>query len=393
MSRQTVGVVVPAAGRGARFGSGENKIWALVGGRPIIAHTLAALSVTDDVGPIVVVASAGEVERVADLAGQFGKVVCVVPGGATRSESVLEGLQALPGEVQTVLVHDAARPFVSADLVRRVVDGVVAYGACVPALPITDTVKSVSPVGGITGTLDRSQLRTVQTPQGARLSMLMGAYGHLGERAALATDEAGLLEMAGHSVHTVEGDRDNLKVTEPGDLARARARYSATRERRTGFGYDVHTLVENRDLWLGGVLVPHSRGLLGHSDADVLIHAVCDAILGAACLGDIGRLFPDTDPAHQDRPSLEFLREVRDRIALDGWRVVHVDVALAAEAPKVSPHRAAMAGAMATALDTTPGIINIKATTNEGMGFVGRAEGIACWAVATIERRGDEDCL
>jgi 2-C-methyl-D-erythritol 2,4-cyclodiphosphate synthase len=217
----------------------------------------------------------------------------------------------------------------------------------------------------------------------------------LGPGVAAATDEASILEAAGYPVHVVEGEAANLKVTRPGDIERAAAALGVDLasekpepafEIRTGFGYDVHSFAEGRTLWLGGVQIPYGRGLSGHSDADVLLHAVCDALLGAASMGDIGVLFPDTDAAHKDRPSIEFVQEVRRRLDTEGWRISNVDVALLAEEPRIGPYRERMTAVIADGLMIAPTQINLKATTSEKMGFVGRKEGMACWAVATLTR-------
>jgi 2-C-methyl-D-erythritol 4-phosphate cytidylyltransferase/2-C-methyl-D-erythritol 2,4-cyclodiphosphate synthase len=405
----TVGVVVPAAGRGSRFGSPENKVWSSVAGRTVLEWTLSTFQAHPEVDVIVVVGAAEEVERLQEATSSFGKVTAVVAGGASRQESVGNGLVALPAGCDVVLVHDAARPAVSRELISRVIEGAVENGAAVPGLRISDTVKRVSGEGLIAETVPREELRTVQTPQGARLADLRAAYEKLGPAVAQATDEAGVLEAAGFTVRMVEGDPANLKVTHPGDLERVAAslqrsngvmEYGSTGETayhshtptlphsRTGFGYDVHAFAEGRPLWLGGVHIPHARGLAGHSDADVLLHAVCDALLGAAAMGDIGVLFPDTDAAHKDRPSIEFLQEVTRRLAAAGWQIVNVDVALLAEEPRIGPYRPQMTAVIADGLHIAPTHVNIKATTSEGLGFVGRREGIACWAVATLTRGG-----
>jgi 2-C-methyl-D-erythritol 4-phosphate cytidylyltransferase/2-C-methyl-D-erythritol 2,4-cyclodiphosphate synthase len=391
-----VGVIVPAAGRGSRLGSAENKIWLVAAGRPLIAWSLLAFQTHPAIDSIVVAGAAHELDRLRDVCAGFDKVGWVVEGGSTRAESVRNGLAALLESCDLVLVHDAARPAVSQDIVSRVLDGVSAHGAALPGLPVTDTLKRVDSANLITDTVSRDGLWTVQTPQGAMTANLRAAYERLGPRVAEMTDEASILEAAGYQVAIVEGAESNLKVTRPGDLERVIATLSdqaATEpespkvpEIRTGFGYDVHQFAEGRPLWLGGVEIPHPRGLAGHSDADVLLHAVCDALLGAAALGDIGVLFPDTDSAHKDRASIEFVREVRRRLDEGGWRIVNVDIALLAEEPRVGPFRTQITAVIADGLSIAPTQVNIKATTSEKMGFVGRREGIACWALATISR-------
>lgn len=404
-----VGAVVPAAGHGTRFGSAENKIWASIGGRTLLEWTLTALQSHPRIDGIVLVGAQDELERLRESAAAFEKVFAVVAGGATRQESVGRGLAALPEACEIVLVHDAARPGVSQALISRVLEAAERHGAAIPGLPVGDTLKRVTEEGVVVETIPRAGLWAVQTPQGASLADLRAAYERLGPRIAEATDEASILEAAGFRVRVVAGEEGNLKVTRPGDLEHAALALQASGAQvlgtsgaqkaperpsaptpehltRIGFGYDVHPFAEGRPLWLGGVRIRHPRGLAGHSDADVLLHAVCDALLGAAAMGDIGLLFPDTDPAHQDRPSIEFVQEVRHRLEAAGWQIVNVDVTLLAEEPRIGPYRAQMTAVLADSLQIAPTQANIKATTAEKMGPVGRREGIACWAVATIQR-------
>lgn len=387
-----VGVVVPAAGRGTRFGNAENKIWAKIGDRAILEWTLAAFQEHPQVAAIALAGAPDDLPRLRETASRFQKVCAVVEGGATRQESVGNGIRSLPEDCDIVLVHDAARPAVSQTLISRVIEETARFGSAIPGYPISDTIKRVDPQRWIVENVPREGLWAVQTPQGARTADLLLAYERLGSRVAQATDEAGVLQAAGFPVRMVEGEERNIKVTLPGDLQRAarilegemRDPSAAPAETRTGLGYDVHPFQEGRALWLGGVQIPHARGLAGHSDADALLHAVCDALLGAAGMGDIGVLFPDTDARHKDRPSIEFLHEVRRRMAEAGWRVVHLDVSLLAEEPRIGPYRDRMREAISRALEISPERVNLKATTSEKMGFVGRREGIACWAVATI---------
>lgn len=381
-----VGVVVPAAGRGTRYGSARNKIWTEALGRPLIEWSVRAFDRHPSVAHIVVVGADDELDVLRTALSRFGKVRRVVGGGATRAQSVGNGLRALPDECDVALVHDAARPAVAPEVIDRVIEGVRLHGAALPGLRITDTVKEADAEGRVLRTAPREVLWTVQTPQGAHRADLLAAYDRLGDRVGLATDEAAILEAAGFEVHIVEGDVRNVKVTLPGDAARAEAALlgASGLVTRTGIGYDVHPFAAGRELWLGGVHIPHDCGLAGHSDADVLLHAVCDALLGAAGMGDIGRLFPDTDARHKDRPSIEFVEEVAARLADGGYRVVNLDVVVLAEAPRVGPYRDAMAERIGRALALPSSRVNIKATTSEGMGFVGRREGIACWATAAL---------
>jgi 2-C-methyl-D-erythritol 4-phosphate cytidylyltransferase/2-C-methyl-D-erythritol 2,4-cyclodiphosphate synthase len=386
----TVAAIVPAAGRGARFGGAENKIWADVGGKPLIEWTLSALDAHPGIDSLVIVGAADELDRIRQAAKMLTKAAQVVAGGATRAASVLRGLESLDAGVQTVLVHDAARPAVPPDLIDRVLAGVRRHGVAIPGLPCTDTAKLCDAQGRVEATLDRPRIALVQTPQGCRRDLLERAYDLAGPAANETTDESSLLERAGIAVHIVAGDAANVKVTLPVDLAAVRRALlgRSDGEVRTGLGYDVHRLTSERELWLGGVRIEHAQGLEGHSDADVVVHAVCDALLGAAGLGDIGLLFPPGDPAHRNRRSTEFLAEIGARLRAAGWQVTNIDAAVLAEAPRLAPHRTAMAEAMAQALELEPERISIKATTSEGLGPVGRREGIGCWAVATLQRAG-----
>jgi 2-C-methyl-D-erythritol 4-phosphate cytidylyltransferase/2-C-methyl-D-erythritol 2,4-cyclodiphosphate synthase len=393
-----VGVVVPAAGRGSRYGSAENKIWLKVNGRSLLHWTLDAFQKHDRVSTIIVASAASELDRIREEAAGLSKVTAVVEGGNTRAESVGRGLDALPKECEIVLVHDAARPAISQDLISAVINGVETYGAALPGLPVTDTLKRAGDDQLVANTVPRDGLWAVQTPQGALTAHLREAYYILGANVAAYTDEASILESARYPVKLVPGEESNIKVTRPGDLQRMESILSAPDLNshsspqfrypivRTGFGYDVHQFADGRPLWLGGVNIPHNRGLAGHSDADVLLHAVCDALLGAAAMGDIGVLFPDTDKAHKDRASIEFVQEVRRRLDQAGWTITNVDVALLAEEPRIGPYRPQIVEAIAGGLGIAIDQVNIKATTSETMGFVGRREGMACWALATIQR-------
>jgi 2-C-methyl-D-erythritol 4-phosphate cytidylyltransferase/2-C-methyl-D-erythritol 2,4-cyclodiphosphate synthase len=398
-----VGAIIPAAGQARRFGSAENKIWATLGGRSVLEWTLAAFSAHPQIACVALVANPEELDRVRAAAAPFNKVTAVTAGGATRTASVRNGLEALPADLDLVLVHDAARPLVSASLIDRIIAATLTVGAAVPGLPLSDTVKRVDAEGLVHSTVPRalavegatlSGLTAVQTPQGARISLLRAAYAHSDSTPMEPTDEASLIEAFGAPVAVVPGDPANIKITRQEDLAIAERLGAQTPgnvrfpEIRTGFGYDVHAFSppsSGRRLFLGGVEIPHDRGLEGHSDADVLLHAVCDALLGAASLGDIGLLFPNTDDAYKGISSLRLLAVVSQRLAQAGWRVVNIDVTVVAEAPKLLPHREAIQRAMAECLGIRPDRISIKATTAEKLGFVGRREGIECSSVATIQ--------
>jgi 2-C-methyl-D-erythritol 2,4-cyclodiphosphate synthase/2-C-methyl-D-erythritol 4-phosphate cytidylyltransferase len=386
----------------------------MLGGRSVLERTLTAFDSHPALKAVVLVAGAEELERVRQVAAAFPKVVAVVAGGETRSESVRNGLDALPPETEIVLVHDAARPLVSPALIDRVIAAAIRFGASVPGLPLSDTVKRVDADGMVRATVPRtavvegnlslSGLTAVQTPQGARVVILRDAYRQYDTaRHGEPTDEASLIEATGGPVAVVAGDPENMKITRPEDIALAERLLavpisaptlpksapvsSATGEIRTGLGYDVHQFAEpeaGRKLTIGGIEIEHDRGLDGHSDADVLLHAVCDALLGAASLGDIGILFPNTDETYRGISSLRLLAIVGERLVQSGWQIVNIDATIVAEAPKLMPHRPKMQQAMAACLGIEATRLSVKATTSEKMGFVGRKEGMACWCIATI---------
>ena len=379
---ERVGAVLAAGGSGLR--AGVAKQWVTLGGETILrraAHALAASGIVDE---MVAVVPAGEEARgEADLAG-LGIPVRAVAGGAARADSVRAGLAAL-GPVDVVLVHDAARPFATPALARAVAEAAASRGAALAAVAATDTVKRATGDRLVDATLDRRSIWLAQTPQGFRASILRRAFEAAGVAAAAeATDECQLVERLGEPVILVPGEAANFKITGADDLARARALVEPAVA--MGVGYDVHAFAPGRRLVLGGVEF-EGDGLLGHSDADICAHVVCDAILGAAGLGDIGRHFPDTDPQWKGVSSLLLLREVAARAAALGWSVGNCDLTLAARRPRIAPRADEMRARLAEAMGISPGQVNVKGTTGEGLGFVGRGEGIAAHAVALLVRR------
>ena len=388
-------VLIPAAGRAARFNnseskSGENKVFALLGGRPLLYRTAQVFAAHPGIDGIVVVAGPAEVSRCREALVGVDKVLAVVAGGQTRQESVAVGLFALGGEPDDlILVHDAARPLVSAAVITRCIDGARKNGSAVAALPVSDTLKAVDADLTVQRTVDREGLWAMQTPQAFQLAALYEAHSAARDTGWTGTDEAALVEQFGEaSVHLVQGDPANLKITRPEDLPLAEAiwqsRQPSPSMNRIGFGYDIHPLIEGRKLFLGGIEIPSLRGLDGHSDADVLLHALCDALLGAAGFPDIGHLFPNTDPAYKGASSLTLLGEVVRRVQDAGYAVGNADMTLIAEAPKIAPYIAQMRAVIAEALHIKPSLVGIKATTNEGLGSLGRGEGIAAHAVALL---------
>lgn len=375
--------LIPAAGRGERFGRPTNKVFCTVAGKPILAHTLSVFEACGAVDEIVVVVGEHELGVAGEIAGRFGvrKVSAIVRGGAQRQDSVSRGLERVSGEI--VAIHDAARPMVTCEIIERSIEGARRVGACITAVPVIDTIKSASPEGVVCGTIDRSSLYSVQTPQTFRTDLIRSAYKQACADGVYATDDAALVERVGGKVSIVAGSYDNIKITTPSDTELASMRLGGG-ETRTGIGYDVHALVEGRKLFLGGVEIEFEKGLQGHSDADVMLHAIADACLGAAALGDIGRHFPDTDPQYRGISSLKLLARVGEIIEGEGWRVVNLDVVLVCQRPKIAPHVALMAERISGCLGVEPGRVSVKGTTTEGLGFAGRGEGIGCYAVATL---------
>lgn len=369
--------LIVAAGRGHRSGGGVPKQYRAVGGRPLLGWAIDSLAGAG-ISDIRVVINPEDAALYADAIGDR-QVGPWIAGGASRQESVRAGLAALDGpEVpDAVLVHDAARPFVPGAMVARLLAALeTAPGAC-PALPVVDSLRR----GGdsIEGEVDRERLWRVQTPQAFRFRALADAHAAAGPG---ATDDAEILRAAGGRVTLVEGDERAMKVTLPGDFAAAERLLDWVT--LTGSGFDVHRFADGDHLWLCGVKVPHSQSLLGHSDADVGLHALTDAILGALGDGDIGTHFPPSDPQWKGAASDRFLAHAAGLVAKAGGRILHCDVTLICEAPKVGPHRPAMLARLAEILADHAPRLSVKATTTEGLGFTGRREGIAAQALATI---------
>lgn len=381
-----VAALVVAAGRGQRFGGPVPKQWLGCAGVPLLARTLAALAAAPEIAILLTVIhpddrAAYDVALAASGAG--AKAPPPALGGETRQLSVRYGLEALAGlKPDIVLIHDGARPFVSFGLVARAIAAAQAHGAAVPGVPVTDTVKQVEETR-IVGSPDRAALRAVQTPQAFRFDLILAAH-----RAAPRidmTDDAGVAEAAGHAVHIFEGEPDNLKVTTMRDLEAAARRFAPVlTDVRVGQGFDVHAFAEGDAVWLGGMKIPHTHKLDGHSDADVVLHALCDAIYGALGDGDIGAHFPPSEEKWRGAASSIFLEHAAARVRARGGVLAHLDVNLVCEAPRVGPHRDAMRARIAEIAGISVDRVGVKATTAEKLGFVGRGEGVACMALATV---------
>ncbi len=371
--------VILCGGSGTRMGGPGNKTLLKTGGVPAIVRGFRAFAGCAD--GAVLVTRAGEEEIFAQtLAGYGLKPLSIVPGGADRQASALRGLRALPPDADIALIHDGARPFVTEEIIRRVIESVEAYGSGVAAVPARDTIKRADENGMVLETLDRSVLWQMQTPQGFFVKDLLAAHAAANAEKTRYTDDAALMEAAGHPVHLVLGSPDNIKLTSPEDLRMVNGMLTP----RIGTGFDAHRLVEGRELWLGGVKIPYEKGLLGHSDADAPLHALTDALLGAAAMGDIGKLFPDSDPAYKGISSIFLLEEVRKRLTDAGFAIGNVDVTIVCQAPKLSPYIPQMRERIAKALQIGPEQVSVKATTTERMGYEGRGEGISAQAAALV---------
>jgi len=386
MPTASVTAILAAAGAGVRFGGADSKLFAPLAGQPILLWSFRALLASPSISDVVVVASRADRERVTALLAGEPRLRAICQGGAERCDSVRNALAHVAESAEYVAVHDAARPAASPALIERVIAAARAHRAAAPALPVTDTLKHSLDGTQTLATQDRREFFTVQTPQVFERELLVSAYEQARASGFAGTDDASFVERTGVPVRLVPGDAENLKITHPEDLERAaRALGGGSRQViRTGIGYDVHRLAAERTLVLGGVTIPHPRGLEGHSDADVLLHAICDALLGAAALGDIGEHYPNTDEQWRGASSLKLLRDVARQVQRAGWQVLNVDVMLLAEAPRIRPYVGEMTMNVAAALHVSTSQVNIKATTGEGMGFIGREEGMAAYAVATL---------
>lgn len=378
----TVGVVIVAAGRGDRMGTPTPKQLLDLGGRPILQHSVRLFDRHPAVSELVVVLPSDRIEEAERLVGPTARRCRVVGGGVRRQDSVRAGAHALSDNVDVVLVHDAARPFADDRIIERVLTGVAERGAAVPAIPVRETVKQRDPATRcVSRTIARDDIWLAQTPQGFRRDVLAAAFAEA-DRGGEATDEAVLVERAGLPVAIVEGDPRNVKITTPDDLGAARARVNGAP--RIGTGYDLHRLADGRPLVLAGVVVSPDRGPVGHSDGDVVCHAIVDAIFGAAAAGDIGRHFPDTDPAWKGAAGVDLLGRAVAIVAGAGFRPASVDCTIVLERPKLGPHIDAIRARIATVLGVETSAVGLKAKTNEGVDAIGRGEAVAAHAVAVL---------
>ncbi len=376
------------------MGLDHPKQYHLLAGVPILVHTIrqfVSASCIDEIVVVVPVDRVASTSNLLDAYGLTGEALRVIAGGRRRQDSVKAGLDTLPGKgVDIVLVHDGARPLLSRGLITRCCDAAFRYGAAIAAVPVKDTLKKSDADKCILHTVDREDLWQAQTPQAARLSLLLAAYEAAGDRDV--TDEASLLELAGTPVHLVEGSETNIKITRPDDLIIAeKIMQKDTLSLRIGHGYDAHQFADNRDLVLGGVTIPFEMGLAGHSDADVLTHALCDAILGALGVGDIGSHFPDSDQQFENIYSIKLLERVATFAEERGFVLSNADITVVCQKPKLASFIPGMKEILAKACRVEKERMNVKATTTEKMGFTGRMEGISCHAVVLLAKEGSNE--
>ena len=388
--------IIPASGLGKRLSSDSDKAFTAIAGQPLSARTLAIFQECAEIDEVILVTRAAQVSRAKELACErgFTKVKAVTAGGEVRQDSVRNGLAEMSSDSEIVVIHDGARPLVTHEIITSSIEAARADGAAIAAVPVIDTIKTSHDGRFVASTLDREKLYAVQTPQTFARDVITSAYERAYADGYYGTDDASLVERLGLPVRIVQGSYENIKITTPTDITIAEAimesrqQPAASDQQRTavriGHGYDVHRFAPGRKLFLGGVEFPGEEGLLGHSDADVMLHAVADAVLGAAGAGDIGRLFPDTDPAYKDARSTVLLAEVAKIIAKLGWHVGNVDVTLIAERPRIAEYAAAMQANIAKALGIGVERVSVKASTAEGLGPIGEGLGIECHAVALL---------
>ena len=375
--------LVVAAGQGSRAGGDLPKQFRQIGGKAVLTHAVDALGAHSAIDAIALVIGAGQEEAVSSLISE-SKVAAIVQGADSRRGSVRAGLEAIAaaGGADRVLIHDAARPFLPGEVIDRLLAALDTAPGAVPVLPVADTlIRGIE--DNIGEVVDRSGLFRVQTPQAFHFDAILAAHREWDSERE-ATDDAQMLRQRGHDVTLVAGDERLEKLTYPQDFSRAETWIASQRTIRVGMGYDVHRLAAGEELWLGGVQIEHDRGLAGHSDADVAIHAIVDALLGTLAEGDIGSHFPPSDPQWRGAASSRFLEYAGARVAERGGRIDHVDITIICDAPKIGPHRDAMRARISEILAIPLNRVSVKATTTERLGFAGRREGIAAQAVATI---------
>ena len=376
--------VVVAGGSGVRMGGQMPKQFLLLGGRSILDRSVFLAAACPEIDGIVLALPPSSPPGLKEIYRGAGKVIEVVEGGEERHDSVRIALEAVPPEAEIILVHDAVRPFLSGDLVSRCVELAREHGAVVPVLPIRDTVKEWNPASRSLVTVDRAKLMRVQTPQGFRAGILREAYRKAAEERFAGTDDASIVERAGHPVIPFPGSEENLKITVPEEYRMAAGLLQEEPDFRIGIGGDAHPLAAGRELWLGGIRVEHDRGLVGHSDGDVLLHAIADAVYGALGDRDIGHHFPPGIPETEGISSRKIIAHARTRMIDRGFGLVGLDAVVVCEEPRIGPLAAALRASIAEMFSVPEDRVSLKGKTTEGMGFEGRREGISAWAVALL---------
>jgi 2-C-methyl-D-erythritol 4-phosphate cytidylyltransferase / 2-C-methyl-D-erythritol 2,4-cyclodiphosphate synthase len=376
--------IVVAGGSGQRMGGEMPKQFLLLGGRSILDRSISAVAACPAVDGIVLALPSSSTPGLKETYRRAGKVIAVVEGGEERHDSVRNALEAVPSDAEIILVHDAVRPFLSADLASRCVELAREHGAVVPVLPIRDTVKEWSPGARSLATVGREKLMRVQTPQGFRADVLRGAYRKAAQEGFGGTDDASVVERAGHPVVPFPGSEENIKITVPEEYRMAAGLLREEPDFRIGIGGDAHPLAAGRELWLGGVRVDHDRGLVGHSDGDVLLHAVADAVYGALGDRDIGYHFPPGVPETEGISSRKIIAHARSRMIDRGFGLVGLDAVVVCEEPRIGPLAGALRKSIAEMFSLSEDRVSLKGKTTEGMGFEGRREGISAWAVALL---------
>jgi len=377
-NNKTIATIIAAAGIGSRMNADIPKQYIKIGGKPMLIKTAEIFAENEYIDEIIIVTNEEYKSECESLLQDYNIKAIVTSGGKERQDSVFEGLKRLSENTDYVLIHDAARPFVTQEIINETVRAVIEKKAVVCAVPVKDSIR-MKKEDEKSMAMDRSVMYAVQTPQAFEKKLIIDAFEQAYAEGFYATDDATLAERAGNMIHIIEGSYDNIKITTQSDMP-------SSREMRVGTGFDVHAFEKGRKLVLGGVEIPFEKGLLGHSDADVLTHAVMDALLGATGLGDIGRHFPDNEQKYKDISSVLLLKEVSKLITSKGYTVGNIDVTVIAEKPKIAPHVQEMIKIMAETLNIDESQINIKGTTTEKLGFTGRGEGIAVQAICTVDR-------
>lgn len=384
----SIGAIIPAAGQGIRMGGQGNKLLLELAGTPILVYTLKVFNSCPYISEIVIPTAAKDIPTIQSIIknSNLNKKIMVIEGGSQRQDSVNNALRALSLQISKIVIHDGARPLLSLEELNAFLEEAQGFDAAIMAVPLKDTVKKVDLEEWVLETPAREQLRAVQTPQMFCRDLLEKTHKLAAEQRFYTTDDAALLEWQGHAVKVLKGCYENIKVTTPEDLLIAEAilKKRSGGNMRIGQGYDVHTLIEGRRLIIGGVEIPHNKGLLGHSDADVLVHAIMDALLGACALGDIGKHFPDSDVQYKAISSLKLLGEVGKLIQEQGYKVGNIDGSIIAQEPKFAPYIQQMRLNLAEVLCLDLDRISIKATTTEHLGFEGRKEGISAQAIVCL---------